>query len=1438
MNFTSTLRVTIDARGAQTGARQVEQSQRKIQDATKKTEASAFRLRRTLYDLRFALVSIGGIAITRGIFRLNDAFTEQESKIRLVTSSERQLTAVRQQLFDLSQRTRTQMDATVTLFQRMSQATEAMNLSDAERIRLTETINKAVRISGATTQEAEGAIRQLTQAIASGVLRGQEYNSVNEQTQRIMKILRDELGVTQGELRNMANTGQITTEVMMQAIANAAQQIDAEFANMERTVSQAFVQLANSMGMAVGMSSEFDSLSEVVIAGADGIRNVVDGASESFDALVEITSTSLIIVLATQVPAAFTAAGGATVALTAKIAALRVATLSMLAPFITIPAIIAGAATALGLWIKSGYDAERAMRSAHQASVDLADGFADLSASDQDAGFETIRQQIIDTRVEIMTLEEELENSFLAKLLGEENMTFGRDIAEARERLQELNQALVEMRAVRGEEIWEEWKSALHEYFVEGEQVVAMTAEQIEAFQKLRDAVWPLEAAHEELQAQIGVLQLAFANDKLSAAEYAEAVRFVTAQYVEQTPEARALAEEQERLEQQTEDLTRAKEDQLRVEQAMIASSQQQLGTFEGVKQSLLEQIQQYELTGEALREARLEAEIFAATSQFMGSGLPVEELEALVRKLFEYREAAETANEGQRALSEQAEESARIMEQVWGRALSSLDEAFVDLWGSALRGFDDFADSIKNALRDLLARLAHMAITQPIMLQLGASLGIPGASAGAAALSGAGGMVGGGGMLGGLIGGGLSLGGSGLLGGALFGNPVLSPFTLAPTGLTTGGLLSGLSGFSGGIGAGLSTFGSSLTGGLGGLAALGSWTGIGLLLAGLTGAIGRISNNNTNPSSQISFGQPRGGRDALLTSDFGDIYLGSGRDGFISDFMPEVQEAFSVMFDAIASIVTEEQQEAITQILQGMGDIQITREMLQDGTFLEPVFNQMLRAFDPAIQRLVEEAGESIEDRMNALGAALQLEAFVEAEGTFASLGEAVAALGQYQLEGEELADTLVRVVSGMNLLESAFDVLGIAGTDLGGGMMALAADFTEAAGGIQRATGLWNSFFDMYLSEAERADFLRVQLERQARDELADVGLVDDLSTYTREGLRRMFEELLPSLTGEELKEWLEALRAFGIFIENTVQVASEIQESQALPTIGTFPTPATFEYPGEGEIRTPPPPPGPGPYTGGYHGGGGDFDPFPVVGLPGPTFGATVPGLQAPVDMASIAQQIRDVEADITAQALGAVATLFGTQVERLNEEIARWQAVSQGSTMGMLVGNAQLDNLIAERDAIVEQQRRAQELATATGLAQNIADLSGIRGTSFSAVAESLGFDLNMLGQTLGMEMPALLSHLEDLQADSVTMTSLSELVNGVGTTITDAFHGVFGEEGQSFSASLKSGADTMLAAAAAMQAAADTMLASTDRQAAPRAPVAVPSRPPSRARTTA
>jgi tape measure domain-containing protein len=144
------------------------------------------------------------------------------------------------------------MDATVNLYARMTRATQSLGLSEQQRLSIVETVNQAMVISGTSSAAASGALTQLGQALASGTLRGDEFNSIAEQAPVIMDMLSASLGKSRGELRAMAEQGQLTSEVLVGALLKGAEATQKQFDGMQLTIAGSSQQLANAFNELVG----------------------------------------------------------------------------------------------------------------------------------------------------------------------------------------------------------------------------------------------------------------------------------------------------------------------------------------------------------------------------------------------------------------------------------------------------------------------------------------------------------------------------------------------------------------------------------------------------------------------------------------------------------------------------------------------------------------------------------------------------------------------------------------------------------------------------------------------------------------------------------------------------------------------------------------------------------------------------------------------------------------------------------------------------------------------------------------------------------------------------------------------------------------------------------------------------------------------------------
>ena len=208
----------------------------------------------------FGTAFAGGV---RGLAQTADEFNNYEARVRLVSKSNQHAESTFKALMQTANDTGQLFGATAELYTRVYRAMgSAANGGDL--LQFTRTINQGMVISGASAQEASSAIIQLAQGMASGALRGQEFNSVAEQAPVILEMLQKHLGKTRGELRKMAEEGQLTTDVIIAAVKGASEEVQAQYDKMPKTIGRAVNELSNAWMQFVGQTDNAVSASAIV----------------------------------------------------------------------------------------------------------------------------------------------------------------------------------------------------------------------------------------------------------------------------------------------------------------------------------------------------------------------------------------------------------------------------------------------------------------------------------------------------------------------------------------------------------------------------------------------------------------------------------------------------------------------------------------------------------------------------------------------------------------------------------------------------------------------------------------------------------------------------------------------------------------------------------------------------------------------------------------------------------------------------------------------------------------------------------------------------------------------------------------------------------------------------------------------------------------------
>lgn len=238
------IRIRVDGSAATRGINQIDGQMQRLGGTTDRVQFQLSRL----------AGAIAAAFSVRQITAYADAYTNIQNRLRVVTNGTEELARVTSQLLSVANDTRSEYQSTAILFSTLARSTEELGVSQERLLAITTTINQSFAIAGATAQEAANAIRQLSQGLASGALRGDEFNSVAEQAPGLLRAVAAETGKSIGELREFAAQGGITSELLIRSIENYADTVNNEFAQTNRTFSQSLTVTNNNLTEFVGRS--------------------------------------------------------------------------------------------------------------------------------------------------------------------------------------------------------------------------------------------------------------------------------------------------------------------------------------------------------------------------------------------------------------------------------------------------------------------------------------------------------------------------------------------------------------------------------------------------------------------------------------------------------------------------------------------------------------------------------------------------------------------------------------------------------------------------------------------------------------------------------------------------------------------------------------------------------------------------------------------------------------------------------------------------------------------------------------------------------------------------------------------------------------------------------------------------------------------------------
>jgi tape measure domain-containing protein len=232
-----------------------------------------------------AAAGFAAVLGVREIIRLTNTYQTLQNALRVVTTSQEELNVAADRLFDIAQDTRTPLEAVTKLYSSAAIAAGELGASQAELFRLTEITGKALAIQGSSATESAGALRQLSQSFASGIVRAEEFNSILEGAFPLAQAAArglDEASGSVAKLRNLVVEGKVTSEEFFAAILKGGEGIDAQFENTQITISQAATNINNSLISFVGKMSEASGVGEGLAGILVTVSDTIDDLSDAF----------------------------------------------------------------------------------------------------------------------------------------------------------------------------------------------------------------------------------------------------------------------------------------------------------------------------------------------------------------------------------------------------------------------------------------------------------------------------------------------------------------------------------------------------------------------------------------------------------------------------------------------------------------------------------------------------------------------------------------------------------------------------------------------------------------------------------------------------------------------------------------------------------------------------------------------------------------------------------------------------------------------------------------------------------------------------------------------------------------------------------------------------------------------------------------------------
>ncbi|SAE87359.1 phage tail tape measure protein [Enterobacter hormaechei] len=278
---------------------------RTMQNGGRQAAAASRETQRALADLTVQLNSakasavglagaFAGVYATGHLISLADEWSSVNARLKQASQSSDDFKESQRALMEISQQTGTAFSDNANLFARSAASMREYGYSSEDVLKVTEAISTGLKLSGASTSEASSVITQFSQALAQGVLRGEEFNSVNENGDRVIRALASGMGVARKDLKAMADQGQLTADKVVPALISQLGSLRDEYGAMPQTVASATTKIENAFLAWVGGANEATGATSALTGALNAISDNINTVASAAGVLAAIGGSRFI----------------------------------------------------------------------------------------------------------------------------------------------------------------------------------------------------------------------------------------------------------------------------------------------------------------------------------------------------------------------------------------------------------------------------------------------------------------------------------------------------------------------------------------------------------------------------------------------------------------------------------------------------------------------------------------------------------------------------------------------------------------------------------------------------------------------------------------------------------------------------------------------------------------------------------------------------------------------------------------------------------------------------------------------------------------------------------------------------------------------------------------------------------------------------------------